>query len=42
MADAVIELNLEDKGNRTFILCEQMDYIENVTIQRILHSIKKK
>ncbi len=34
-AQAVIELNKEDNGNRRFILCEQMDYIENVTTKRI-------
>jgi adenine-specific DNA-methyltransferase len=34
-AHAVIELNEEDKGNRKFILCEQMDYIGDVTINRV-------
>lgn len=32
---AVLELNKEDNGNRKFILCEQMDYIESVTSKRI-------
>jgi len=32
---AVLELNKQDEGNRKFILCEQMDYIENVTKERI-------
>ena len=34
-ADAVIKLNAEDKGNRQFILCEQMDYIGDVTVNRV-------
>lgn len=34
-AHAVLELNKQDNGNRKFILCEQMDYIENVTRERI-------
>jgi adenine-specific DNA-methyltransferase len=33
-AHAVMELNEEDKGNRRFILCEQMDYIRDVTVNR--------
>lgn len=33
-AQAVMELNKEDDGNRKFILCEQMEYIENVTKER--------
>ncbi|MDB1651753.1 site-specific DNA-methyltransferase [Enterococcus faecalis] len=32
---AVIELNREDNGNRKFILIEQMDYINTVTVPRI-------
>ncbi|WP_347981415.1 site-specific DNA-methyltransferase [Lactococcus petauri] len=32
---AVIELNKEDNGNRKFILIEQMDYINSVTVPRI-------
>lgn len=34
-AHAVLELNKQDQGNRKFIICEQMDYIENVTRERI-------
>jgi adenine-specific DNA-methyltransferase len=34
-AHAVIELNKEDKGNRQFILCEQMDYVGDVTVNRV-------
>ena len=40
-AEAVLELNQEDKGSRQFILCEQMDYIKKVTIPRVLYTIKK-
>lgn len=40
-AEAVLELNQEDQGNRQFILCEQMDYIQKVTVPRVLHTIKK-
>lgn len=34
-AHAVLELNKEDDGNRRFILCEQMEYVETVTKERI-------
>ena len=34
-AHAVLELNKQDGGNRKFILCEQMDYIETVAKERI-------
>jgi adenine-specific DNA-methyltransferase len=34
-AQAVLELNKEDDGNRKFIICEQMDYINTVTNKRI-------
>ncbi len=34
-AHAVLELNKNDRGNRKFIICEQMDYIETVTRERI-------
>ena len=34
-AHAVLELNKTDGGNRKFILCEQMDYVETVTKERI-------
>ena len=32
---AVLELNKQDGGNRKFIMCEQMEYVENVTSKRI-------
>ncbi len=38
---AVIDLNKEDGGNRKFILCEQLDYIEDVTKERIKKVIEK-
>jgi len=34
-AHAVLELNKEDRGNRKFILCEQMHYVETVTRARV-------
>lgn len=34
-AQAVIELNQEDNGNRKYILCEQMNYIQDITVERI-------
>jgi adenine-specific DNA-methyltransferase len=40
-AHAVLNLNKEDNGNRKFIICEQMDYIENVTKERIKKIIHK-
>ncbi len=43
-AHAVLELNKEDGGNRQFIMCEQMNYIETVTskrIQKIIEQNKK-
>ena len=39
-AQAVIELNSEDGGNRRFILCEQLDYVETVTRKRVAEIIK--
>lgn len=33
-AHAVLDLNKEDGGNRKFILVEQLDYIENATLER--------
>lgn len=38
-AEAVLEVNKEDKTNRRFILCEQMDYIEDVTKARVQKSL---
>lgn len=40
-ANAVEELNKEDGGNRQFILCEQMDYVETVTAPRVQKVIEK-
>ncbi|MCD6327685.1 site-specific DNA-methyltransferase [bacterium] len=34
-AHALIELNREDGGNRRYILCEQMQYAETTTCQRV-------
>ena len=39
-AQAVLDLNKEDNGNRRFILCEQMDYVETVTTKRVQKIIK--
>lgn len=39
-AHAVLELNEQDGGSRKFILCEQMDYVETVTKERIKKIIK--
>lgn len=36
-AHAVLEINKEDNGNRKFVLCEQMDYVETITLPRVLH-----
>jgi adenine-specific DNA-methyltransferase len=38
-AHAVLELNHEDEGNRQFIIIEQMDYIEDITVQRIIKAM---
>lgn len=40
-AHAVFELNKLYGGNRRFILCEQMDYIESVTVNRITSVMQK-
>ena len=39
-AHAVLELNKEDGGNRQFILCEQLDYVEAVTVERVKRVIE--
>ena len=39
-AHAVLELNKQDNGNRKFILIEQMDYVEDVTVPRVEKVIK--
>lgn len=41
-AHAVLEINDIDKGNRKFIMCEQMDYVESVTTKRVHQVIKNK
>ena len=38
---AIFDLNHEDDGNRQFILCEQMDYIETVTVPRLVKTMGK-
>ncbi len=40
-AHAVLELNRQDNGNRQFILVEQMDYVEDVTVPRVEKVMKK-
>ena len=40
-AHAVLELNKQDNGNRKFILIEQMDYVESVTVPRVEKVIEK-
>lgn len=34
-AHAVLKMNAHDGGNRRFILCEMMDYAENITAERV-------
>ena len=36
---AVLDLNKKDNGNRKFVLVEQMDYIENITCERLKKTI---
>ena len=38
---AILNLNEEDGGARQYILCEQMDYADNVTAERVKKVIKK-
>ena len=40
-AHAILELNKQDNGNRNFILVEQMDYVESVTVPRVEKVIEK-
>ena len=40
-AHAVLELNAQDNGDRKFILVEQMNYVENVTVPRVEKVIEK-
>lgn len=37
-AQAVLELNKEDGGNRKFILVEQLDYVKKITVERVKKS----
>jgi adenine-specific DNA-methyltransferase len=41
LGHAVLRLNKEDGGNRNFILLEQMDYVKELTVERISRAIKK-
>lgn len=34
-AEALLEVNKEEKTNRKFIICEQLDYVESVTVARV-------
>ena len=40
-AHAILELNKKDNGSLQFILVEQMDYVENVTVPRVEKAMKK-
>ena len=40
-AHAILELNKKDNGSLQFILVEQMDYVENVTVPRVEKVMKK-
>jgi len=40
-AQAVLELNKEDNGNRQFVLCEQFDYVDTVTVPRVRKVVRK-
>ncbi len=40
-AHAVLELNKQDNGNRKFLLVEQMDYVESVTLPRVEKVVEK-
>ena len=40
-AHAVLELNKQDNGDRKFILIEQMDYVESVTVPRVEKVMEK-
>lgn len=33
--EALLEVNKEEKTNRKFIICEQLDYVESVTVARV-------
>jgi adenine-specific DNA-methyltransferase len=38
---AVMELNKSDGGSRTFVMTEQLDYVQNCTKQRIIQVMKR-
>jgi adenine-specific DNA-methyltransferase len=40
-AQAVLELNRQDTGKRSFILVEQLDYVEKVTVERARKALEK-
>jgi adenine-specific DNA-methyltransferase len=40
-AQAVLDLNKQDDGRRNFILVEQLDYVERVTVERARKAIEK-
>lgn len=40
-AQAVLELNQQDTGRRNFILVEQLDYVEKVTVERARKALEK-
>tara|TARA_B100000700_G_scaffold69353_1_gene76874 strand:- start:9573 stop:11540 length:1968 start_codon:yes stop_codon:yes gene_type:complete len=40
-AHSVLSLNKEDRGNRKFILLEQMEYVENITSERVRRAMVK-
>ena len=40
-AQAVLKLNQQDTGKRNFILVEQLDYVEKVTIERARKALEK-
>jgi adenine-specific DNA-methyltransferase len=40
-AQAVLELNQQDTGKRNFILVEQLDYVEKVTVERARKALEK-
>ena len=39
-AHATLEVNHEDGGKRLFVLIEQMDYVESLTVERVKRSIQ--
>jgi adenine-specific DNA-methyltransferase len=39
-AQATLDINKEDGGNRLFVLIEQMNYVETLTVERVKRAIK--